>query len=79
MPFNPRIEDLVLMRSMAVDEFLQLPEQVMVKGQKTPVDGEIRATLSQMRAILRWLNRQGALDKKWIQKHGELPPEPIDF
>jgi hypothetical protein len=73
MSFTPRHEDLVLIRSMAVDEFTRMPAVVRVKGSKVPLDGETCATLAQVRAVFRYLNKIGALDKNWVAKHGGVP------
>jgi hypothetical protein len=73
MAYTPRFEDLVLIRSMAVTEFTQMDGQIRVQGLKTPLDSESRATLAQVRAIFRFLNKIGALDKNWIAKHGGVP------
>lgn len=73
MAYTPRFEDLVLIRSMAIDEFTQMANEVRVKGSKVPIDTDTRATLAQLRAVLRYLNKIGALDKSWLAKYGGVP------
>ena len=73
MSYTPRFEDLVLIRSMAIDEFTQMANEVRVRGSKAPLDTEARATLAQVRAVFLHLNKIGALDKNWLAKHGGVP------
>lgn len=75
MAFNPKLEDLLLYRSLAIDFFNNLSpiRLIGMKGRET--DAQEMAQVAQLRAAICVLNRLGAIKPEWIEKENILSDE----
>ena len=68
MAYLPDLNTLTLYRSMAVDEFTSMNDQLRLQGAKKNASPDDRVSLANLRAALRLLNRLGAVDPTWLKR-----------
>jgi hypothetical protein len=67
--YRPKIQDITHFRSLAIDEFKDLP--VEVPGYKK-FPTELRLPLAQLRSALKLLRKLGAIKPGWLEKQNML-------
>lgn len=77
MAFYPKLEDLMLYRSLAINFFNNLSpiRLIGMKGRDTSADE--MAQVAQLRAAVVVLNKLGAIKPEWIEKENILADEMI--
>lgn len=68
MPYQPKQSDLDSYRSFAIGEFTSM-KTCRLPGMKRDLTPEERVSLAQLRGAVIALNRLGAIDRAWLDRH----------